>query len=60
MNIYAVWWDDTVTVYNKYEDAQTHLITWYKIVLTGCFYKSVGENVKVNNIELDTDSILCR
>lgn len=60
MNIYAVWWDDTVTVYNKYEDAQTHLITWYKTVLTGCFYKSVGENVKVNNIELDTDSILCR
>ena len=60
MNRYAIWWDDTVTVYNKFEDPQTHVILWYKTVLTGCFYKSVGENVKINNVEIDTNTILCR
>lgn len=60
MNRYAIWWDDTVTVYNKYEDPQTHKITWYRTVLTNCFYKSVGENVKINNVDIDTNSILCR
>ena len=49
MNNYAIWWDDTVTVYYKHEDPQTHLIKWYKSVLTDCFYKDVGENIKINN-----------
>lgn len=60
MNNYAIWWDDTVTVYNKHEDPQTHLIKWYKSVLTDCFYKDVGENIKINNVELETNNILCR
>ena len=60
MNNYAIWWDDTVTVYNKYQDNVTHLIKWYRTVLTNCFYKSVGENIQINNVELDTNSILCR
>ena len=60
MNNYAVWWDDTVTVYNGYEDPQTHLKKWYRTVLTNCFYKDVGENIKINNVELDTNTILCR
>ena len=60
MNNYAAWWDDTVTVYNKYEDPQTHIISWYRTVLTSCFYKSIGENVKINNVEVDTNNILCR
>lgn len=60
MNNYAVWWDDTVTVYNRYEDPQTHVISWYRTVLTSCFYKSIGENVKINNVEVDTNNILCR
>lgn len=60
MNRYAVWWDDTITVYNKYEDPQTHMIRWYRTVLDGCFYKSVGENVKINNVEVDTNNVLCR
>ena len=60
INNYAVWWDDTITVYNKYEDLQTHLITWYKTILTNCFYKDVGEDVKINNVELETNNIICR
>ena len=60
MNNYAIWWDDTVTVYNRYEDPLTHVVRWYRTVLTQCFYKSVGENVKINNVEVDTNNILCR
>ena len=60
MNNYAEWWDDTVTVYNKWEDPQTRRISWYRTILTDCFYKDVGENVKINNVDLETDNILCR
>lgn len=60
MNNYAVWWDDTVTVYNGYEDPQTHLKKWYRTVLTGCFYRDIGENIKINNVELETNTLLCR
>ena len=60
MNNYPAWWDTTITVYNKYEDAQTHVITWYRSVVTGCFYKSVGNTVNINNVQLDTNNIICR
>lgn len=60
MNNYPAWWDTTITVYNRYEDEQTHVITWYKSVLTDCFYRSVGNTVSINDVQLDTNNIICR
>ena len=59
-NKYPVWWETTITVYNKYEDPQTDLVTWSKKVLNGCFWKASGDKVTVGQVTLDSKSVLCR
>lgn len=60
MNKYPVWWDTTLTIFNKYQDPQTQIITWYRTVLENCFWKYVGNKVHVNNIVLGTNDTICR
>lgn len=60
MSDYPIWWDTTITIYNKYEDPQTHVITWYSHPLSGCFWKASGDIVNVGSVVLDSKSILCR
>ena len=57
---YPVWWDKTVTVYNKYEDPDTHEITWYRHVVEGCFWQDVGNKLKVGETILEGDQLICR
>lgn len=57
---YPVWWEDTVTVYNKFTDTQTSVTIWYKTVVTDCFWKLVGSQVRVGDVVLDSKSIVCR
>lgn len=60
MNHYSSWWDSTLTVYNKYTDPVTKVITWHRHVITNCFWKYVGEKVHINNTILETKDIICR
>ena len=60
MNNYPSWWNTTITVFNKYEDPLTQLVTWYKTTIEGCFWKNVHEKVKVGEVVLETDSLICR
>ncbi len=60
MNNYPVWWDTTVTIYNKYENPTTNLVTWYKKSVPNCFWKYTGEKVVVGEAVLNTNSIICR
>lgn len=60
MSNYPIWWEDTITLYNKYEDTQTNIITWYRTVLHNCFWKATGNKVSVGNVEIDTKNLLCR
>ena len=57
---YPVWWDTTVTVYNKSVDAQTDMIRWYRNVITDCFWKMAGNEVTIGETVLDSKSIICR
>lgn len=57
---YPIWWDTTVTIYNKYTDAQTQLTRWYRNVITDCFWKLDGNTVQVGDVTLDSKSIICR
>ena len=59
-NIYPPWWNTTVTVYNRVEDAQTQLVRWYRTTVNRCFWKYVGDKVSVNNVVLETNNIICR
>ena len=60
MSNYPVWWEDTITLYNKYQDKQTNIVTWYKTILYNCFWKATGNKVSVGNVEIDTTSLICR
>lgn len=60
MSNYPIWWEDTITIYNRYEDKQTSLITWHRTVIHNCFWKASGNKVKVSDIVLDSDSLICR
>ena len=60
MNNYPSWWDTTITLFNKFEDPLTQLVTWYKTVIEGCFWKNVHDKVKIGDTVLETDSIICR
>lgn len=60
MNHYPSWWNQTLTVYNKYIDPQTKVITWHRHVITNCFWKDVGNKITVGNTILETKDIICR
>lgn len=60
MSNYPEWWNDTITVFNKYEDPATRRITWYKTVLHNCFWKYTGNRIVVGETALDTNTIICR
>lgn len=59
-NHYPSWWDKTLTIYNKYEDEETHEITWYKSIVSNCFWKYVDAKVVVGQTILDGSTITCR
>lgn len=57
---YPKWWDTTLTIFNKYEDPQTNLISWFKHTIDNCFWKSTGDKITIGEIVLDTNNIICR
>lgn len=60
MNNYPTWWNETLTVYNKYIDPTTRQITWYRTVVNNCFWKYVGNEIVVGETTIKTDNTLCR
>lgn len=58
-DMYPVWWDTTITLFNKYEDSKGE-VTWYKTVLTGCFWKYETDYQRVDNATQMTKVLLCR
>lgn len=60
MNHYPTWWDDTITLYNKYIEPETKKVKWYRHVIEGCFYKHTVEKLTVGKTTLDSNSSICR
>ena len=61
MSNFPDWWDKSVTVYNKYTDKTTQVVTWYRFVIDGgCFWKELGGKTVVGNVAVDTKSIIVR
>lgn len=57
---YPIWWETTITLFNKFEDKQTNVVTWYKTVITDCFWKMTGTQVTIGDTVLDSKSLICR
>ena len=60
MNNYPSWWNTTITIYNRFEDPQTNLVTWHRHVVEGAFWKYAGNKIVVGNTVLETKDIICR
>lgn len=58
--LYPEWWDTTVTIFNKFKDPQTKVVRWYKTVVTGAFWKYVGDKITIGQTVLETNNIICR
>lgn len=57
---YPIWWETTITIYNKFVDTQTDVVSWYRTVLTDCFWQLTGTAIKVGETVLDSKSVVCR
>lgn len=60
MNNYPSWWNTTVTIYNRYENPQTNVVSWFRHVVDGAFWKYSGNKVVIGNTVLETKDIICR
>lgn len=60
MNHYPSWWNNTVTLYCKYEDPVTKKIKWYRYVIEDCFYKHTVEKLTVGKVTVDGSYTVCR
>ena len=54
------WWEDTITIYNRYEDPLTNIVRWYRNVIEGCFWKYDGVKISINTTVLEGNTIICR
>ena len=55
-----MFWNKTITLYNKYEDKDSGTIKWYRHKLEGCFYKVTNNKVNVGNVQMTTDDNIIR
>ena len=60
MNHYPSWWDNTITLYNKYVDTETKAVKWYRHVIENCFYKHTLDKITVGNTTIASDVSICR
>ena len=60
MSNYPVWWDTTVTIYNQYTDPVSNKITWFRHVITGCFWKNESIQITLGNTAISANSTICR
>ena len=60
MSNYPQWWNQTITIYNKYEDPLTHIISWFRFSVGNCFWKYTGDKISIGETVLETNNIICR
>ena len=60
MNNYPSWWNTKITLFNKYADPTSQLITWYKTEIDGCFWSNTQNKIKIGKTTLETDNTICR
>ena len=55
-----MFWNKTITLYNKYEDEQTGFIKWHRHKLEHCFFKVTNNKITVGGVQLQTDENIIR
>lgn len=60
MNNYPEWWNQTLTIYNKYEDPQTGMVSWKRAVVDRCFWQYTGHKFIINGSIIEANVTICR
>ena len=60
MNSYAEWWDDTITLYNKYTDPTDGKVYWFRTVIENCYYEHQQNKLSLGQTTIASDVSICR
>jgi len=60
MNDYPLWWNATLTIFHKWEDKLTRVVTWYPHTVDQCFWKYAGNKVVVGDVTINSEQVVCR
>ena len=60
MNEYPVWWDTTITIYNKYTDPTTQVVSWFRHTIDGCFWDNTPLQTTAGTAQIAENDVLCR
>lgn len=60
MSNYPQWWNQQITIYNKYENPQTHVVSWFRFTVDNCFWKYTGDKITIGATVLETNNTICR
>ena len=60
MNDYPVWWDTTVTIYNKYVNPLTKVASWFRHVVDGCFLSNTTNITITDGVQVQSNDVVCR
>ena len=60
MSRYPRWWNRTITIYNRYEDPVTNVVTWIRHTVSGCFVKKANNRVTIGQTVLESNSVIVR
>lgn len=55
-----MYWNQTITLYNKYIDPKTGIITWFRHIIHNCFFKSVKSSVTSGDSQKVKDNTIVR
>ena len=55
-----MFWNKTITLYNKHTDELTGIVKWYRHVLHDCFVKVTNNKVNVGGVQLQTNDNIIR
>lgn len=58
--VYPIWWENTITLYNRYQDPVTDLITWTPTVIHDCFVKRANNRIIIGGTSIETGDKLVR
>lgn len=57
---YPRWWDTTITLYNRYEESTTNIVTWHRTVIPDCFFKNANNKATIGQSVFETNNIIVR
>lgn len=60
MNKYPQWWNQTITIYNRFEDPETKLIKWHRTVVQNCFWRCTEAKFIINGTVVNSNVTICR